>query len=316
MKNSIQAQERYREWSSTKLELPFYMQSWWFDLTAPDKWSAVFSENNTGEIVGVFPFSWSRRKGITMLDNPPLSPFSNIWIVEFPNETKHSKVSRYRKTLNILIKELPDSILQKFKFDPDLSDWISFYNKGYQQRTRYTYLLDLTIGTEGIWENMARKVRQEAKNDNLTIDFRKDSSSLYTLMEQSFRKQKSSVPVSHGYINTLFQTVPNHIEDLQLTVRNKEGDPLLSQYVVIDNGIAYTLFSGTIERTSEKSLKSFMLWHLVKKLQSSCNSINFCGSMLPDVERRYRHFGATQVPYSIIYKSKYPFLTYLTGLRF
>lgn len=316
MKNAIHARERYRAWSSTIPELPFYMQAWWLNIAAREQWSAVFEENATGEIIGVFPFSWSKRKGLTMLDNPPISPYTNIWIVQYPNETKHSRISRYRRTVDALIKDIPDTILHKFKFDPGLTDWMPFYNNGYQQRTRYTYIMDLSQGVDRIWENMARKVRQESKNENLFIDFNKDSSLLYTLMEQSFKKQKSSVPVSSDFLNTLLQTVPNHSENLQLTVKDKNGDPLLSQYIVISNGIAYTLFSGTVEKSSEKSLKSFMLWKLIQKLQPSCNTINFCGSMIPEVERRYRHFGAVQTPYSIIYKSKYNILTHLTGLRF
>ena len=316
MTTDINARIKYIEWCKSMPDLPFFIQAWYIQLCAPDQWSAVFEENAEGQIIGVFPFSISKRQGFTILDNPPLSPFTNIWINQFPNDSNYSKVSRYRKILNALIEKLPQTILQKFRFHPSFKDWVPFHQTGYQQRTRYTYELDLSQGTDSIWKNMARRVRQEAGNENLYIDFKKDSSLLYTLMEQSFKKQYNSVPVSSAYIDSLMQTVPDHIQDVQLTVMNEKGVPELSQYVVISNDIAYTLFSGTVTQTSQKSLKSFMLWNLVKKLQPSCNSINFCGSMIPEVERRYRHFGAEQVPYSIIYKGKYPPITYVAGTRF
>jgi hypothetical protein len=56
-----------------------FQQPWWLDVLAPGSWDAAVVVEN-GETIGRLPFVRKRRLGLTILSQPPLTPFLGPWI--------------------------------------------------------------------------------------------------------------------------------------------------------------------------------------------------------------------------------------------
>ncbi|NLD98072.1 MAG: methicillin resistance protein, partial [Synergistaceae bacterium] len=116
-----------------------FQQPWWLDAVAPGEWDAVVAEHG-GRIVGRLPYIKKQRMGFTHIAMPQLTQTLGPWIE--PKEAKYPKVLAWQKdVMTELIERLPkfDSFQQNFHYD--VVNWLPFFWQGFEQTTRYTYVL-------------------------------------------------------------------------------------------------------------------------------------------------------------------------------
>lgn len=113
--------------------------------------------------------------------NPPLYvPHSDIvsmpsytqtmgpWFAASSSDTKYTtELGRRQELCKQFTEELKryPHFLQNFNYD--ITDWLPFYWAGYNQTTRYTYLLKNIRDHQAVWENMSPNIRRNiAKAQN------------------------------------------------------------------------------------------------------------------------------------------------------
>jgi hypothetical protein len=68
-------------------------------------------------------------------------------------------------------------------------------------------------------------------------------------------------------------------------------------YIVWDEESAYGLMVGSHPALRNTGAISFCFWHAIQYAATVTKRFDFAGSMLEPIERFFRSFGATQIPY-------------------
>ena len=82
-----------------------------------------------------------------------------------------------------------------------------------------------------------------------------------------------------------------------LMAKDTEGNRHAALYLVWDEQSAYYLMGGADETHKNSGAYSLLLWNAMKIAAGLTRQFNFCGSMLPTIERFFRSFGGEQIPY-------------------
>lgn len=313
-------QSEYHQLCNQEREnIPFYSQAWWLDAVCGDQWDVVFHHDKNGVIQGAFPFAQRNQMGIIFLNTPRRSPSSYIWIREKESIKLHSKVSHYRSVCTSIINKLPKHHFAQFKLSPAIKDWYPFFLKEFGEKVRYTYWLDISIEKDLIYRNFHKRIRKEIKpflgqldiTDSIDIDV------IYYMQEKTFESQQDNLNLDKQILSKINEAATSRNKIVQLNYIKKANSTIGSIYGIIENGTFYALFTGMDKKEGGRGMFSFVIWKLIEYLkEKNIKKIDFCGSMMPEVERRFRHFNSQQVPYHLIWHGKNKVLNYLFWSRY
>jgi hypothetical protein len=91
-------------------------QSWWLEAVAPGAWDAVTLEaGGAGGVLAWLPFLRKRKLGLTILTQPPLTPFLGPWLEPLASRSI-TQIGQQHKILEELVARLPrhDVLRQSF----------------------------------------------------------------------------------------------------------------------------------------------------------------------------------------------------------
>jgi hypothetical protein len=74
------------------------------------------------------------------------------------------------------------------------------------------------------------------------------------------------------------------------------------------NDLTTYLFSGTVPAHKQSGAASLLVWKGIQKASKAYKQFDFDGSMIESIEKFFRGFGATPVPYLNVKKSRIPFI--------
>src|SRR5699024_9271998 len=122
---------------------PIFSRDWWLDtVIGEDYWDVVIVEKNN-EIIASLPYLHTRKLGFTISAMPKLTQNLGPWI-KYPANPDYlyaNKIAFEKKILNQLICQLPEFSYFNQNFNHKVTNWLPFYWNGYQQTTRYTYII-------------------------------------------------------------------------------------------------------------------------------------------------------------------------------
>lgn len=308
----------FRDFCTHEKSLPLFMTYDWLKMVSGDNWDIVLEEKN-GEITGVLPFVTRKKWGLIFIDQPPLTPYGGIWI-KYPDGQKYATRLSYEKEVyTSLLDKLPpcDSFVQKFY--PGFTNWLPLYWKGYKQTTAYTYIIEDLTDLSRIFsefkENVRREIRKAEKN--ITIHNALDAGQLYAHKVKTYNATGQSLNIPLEYVNNIVDFVSRKKSGELLEARDENGNVHASAIFVWDNKTTYYLFGSSNPENKNSGAMSLLMWEAIKRSFAKSVQFNFEGSMIEEVERFFRGFGARQVPYFIIRKTNSKILKikeFLSGL--
>ena len=282
--------------------LSIFNSDWWLDATAgPGNWGVVVLKQG-GSVVASMPWVLKQNSlGLKILSQPALTQSLGPWISSPPDKTKyHTKLSREKDLMECLIDQLPHYHVFRQSFSPEITNWLPFYWRGYQQTTRYTYRLNLLAGADFIWKNFHENTRCEirkAVKKGVYIEETDDVEALLDLNEKTFIRQGMKASYSRAYVRTLYSAcLANKAGKIFLA---KDADQLVhaGNLIVWNQHCAYYLIGGGDPELRNSGGTSLALWHSIQFASTVSNIFDFEGSMIEPVERFFRGFGAVQTPY-------------------
>lgn len=282
-----------------------FQEPWWLDATAPGAWDCVQIESG-GHVAAKLPFVVQERRGARILTQPALTQSLGPWIADTGagySKTLSREMSLYRE----LIKGLPKHDLFKQHFAPEVTNWLPFYWEGFTQTTRYTYLLDIERGLDAIRSNMdKRNRRQLAHSQNfLQAEVSDDLNAFLLLNDKTFQRQGMQTPYSHEYVHRLDDAVQRHAKRWIILARDKAtGTAQAGIYMISDGTRVYSLMSGADPDARAQNGGIVARWKAIETVHTAgLPVLDLQGSMIKNVERRNRNYGAEQVPYFSIMRS-------------
>lgn len=278
---------------------------WYLDAVAgPDSWDVAIVEDKTG-IDGVLPYVVRRNVFGLTLTMAMLTYTLGPW-VRVSDGLKHYRKLSFEKTvMNRLIDSLPQHAIYRQNWDPDITNWQPFYWRGFQQTTRYTYVLPPVESSDQAWKRIEQKTRNQIRRaedtHRVSCAQSTDTAVLWTLIRETFLRQGMSVPYSKELFHRLQDAAFDHGQGLNI-VGVVDGMPVAGAFFVWDGRKMYYLASGSDRSNRETHALSLVLWEGIKLAIDKGLVFDFEGTMLENVEPHFRSFGAVQTPYFHVWR--------------
>lgn len=303
--NVADSREQYRALCSEQSTIPLFSQAWWLDaVVGPDKWSAVLALKNE-EIVGALPYVRSNYWGKTLLVQPRLTQTLGPWLR--PSNAKYANALAAEKDiLGTLADGLPNFDVYRHNWDCARQNWLPFHWRGYQQTTRYTYVLPDISDSEQLWSEVQRDIRGNIRKAEsrfgVKVRVGKDIRDLIPVLRKTFERQGKSFPYSEQFLFNLDQAAAAVNKRAIILGEDAEGKLHAGTYIVWEGNTAYQLLNGYDPELRSSGAGALCVWSAIQEASNYVNRYDFEGSMVEPIERFFRAFGATQVPYFSVEK--------------
>lgn len=275
------------------------MQPWWLDATCTPEgtWNVVLAWKNQ-RVVGVFPY-FLKKKG----------PWHYVAMPQLTRQLGPYLLPEYRTAkfeiplLTELAEGLPKIAAFEQDFNYSIQNWLPFYWLGYRQTTRYSYRIDLSPPLDALLQGLDADYRNnKLKKAAHSVSCVRGGSldDFFRIHNMSYARQNIQQSISLPYLTRLYEQAAQHgAASLFFAVDKLDGTLHSTALVVHDRHTVYFLMAGDapVGRTSGAGI--FLVWEIIKwaKSEQKAAYFDFCGSMIPGVERVRRNFGAAIQPY-------------------
>jgi hypothetical protein len=314
---TVRSREAYRKLCDSESSIPLFSQAWWLDAVAENTWDAglVYRKER---VVGALPFLSRRRWGLTLLTQPKLTQTLGPWLR--PTGKSYPKALAHEKdVLDALIDTLPQHHYYAQNWHFSQKNWLPFYWRGFEQTTRYTYRLDLSQSLDEIWKGFQKDIRgnvNKAQNRfEVSAEETDDIRELIPVLEKTFMRQGKKFPFSKDFLIGLDERARERGQRIIILGCDSEGRAHAGTYVVWHGDTAYQLLNGYDPDYRQSGAGSLCVWEAIKKSSNHVRTYDFEGSMIEPIERFFRAFGAKQVPYFRVSRSRSRLLRAVFCLR-
>lgn len=279
----------------TSDEGALFHQSLW--LKATGRKFLIYGYHKGGELFAGLPVV-CHSKTVGM---PPLTPY--LGVVFKKRDTKYvNRISEEKEISQELARRLKQDFARVyFQFPPGNRDLQPFIWEGFMPGLRYTYVIDLSAGTEDIWQSMNDKRRNDirkAEADGIEVIPCDDFEQVYNLVEKTFIRQEKTVTFREAACR--YNEALKEARQCQgFLARNKQGEPMAAAYIAWDSRRSYYLLGGYDPEQSHHGASALAMWTAIKfaKEKLGLKEFDFEGSMVPPIEMFFRKFGGALTPY-------------------
>jgi len=275
-----------------------FEQPWWLNAVAPDVWDAIeISKDN--EIVARLPYVVKRKMGLKALAMPPLTQFLGPWLT--PSTAKYAvQLSQQKELMTSLIEQLPPHDYFSQSFHYSVTNWLPFYWRGFNQTTRYTYIIEALDDLERVWAQFKKETRTAIRKaeKQLTVRTDLDIEQFLDINSMSFKRQGLELPYSRDLVRRLDAACTENRSRRMFFAEDAQGRIHAAEYVVWDKNSAYLLMTGADPELRSSNATSLLIWEAIKFAATITRWFDFEGSIIEPIETHFRSFGGVQKPYS------------------
>lgn len=279
-----------------------FTQPWWLEAVTENCWDCVEVDRG-GKLVARLPYVWSRHspKDLVM---PSLTQTLGPW-VDVGTGKRSKQISRHKDLMEELIAGLPKFHRFRQNFHYSVDNWLPWYWNGFQQTTRYTYVLDDLVDLEAIWNGFASNIKSDVRKAEKKVGIETPDScdEFLALNEMVFQRQGHSAPYQRSFFEKLDHACAQRGQRRIFIARDSEGRAHAGCYIVWDSNSAYYLMGGGHPELRRSGATSLCMWEAIQFAAGVTKVFDFEGSMIEPVERFFRSFGANPKPYFSISKS-------------
>ena len=306
--------DRYVELCRNEPTVGLFAQYWWLDAASRGGGWDVVTVTQGGRTKAALPYEVRRRGGFRILTQPPFTPRLGPWIHR--DGGSRAKVqSTEERLMTALVDRLPrfDRFSQNWSYG--VTNWLPFYWKGFQQTTRYSYVLSEISSEEAIWAGMQSNIRREIRKAEGRYGVRLrddlDMDALLTLNAMTYKRQGKRPP--DGVILRRIDEACSARACRRLIVAEDDrGRHHAAAYFVWDRDSAYYLVGGMDPDLRTSGAMSLVMWDGIRFARTVARKFDFEGSMVQSIARFFRSFGAEQVGYSHVTKTPSRLLRMIT----
>jgi len=259
----------------------------------------VYTEN--GKIVAGMPLPFYSTKKIRL---PLLTQKMGVLFEDFSNIKYVTRLDKEKKIIYDFIDALQcEKKSYSMHFDWHFDNWLPFYWRGYEQTTRYTYVIDFDSKTvDEIWHDMdesRRRAIRKAEKSSVRAFETTDVRKFYDINKKTFERQGMRIPYSFEYVCKLYEAFKNHISIFEAT--DSDGNTHAMNFYIADNRSVYYLMSGADPDFRSSGAQNLIQWEAIEHYYGKVRYFDFEGSMMENVEANFRKFGAVQKQYFSIF---------------
>jgi len=300
----MDAKQKYRELCREQETIPIFSKDWWLDAaTGENNWSVVIIEEN-GRIVGALPYCSEKKYWFRLIRMPKLTQKLGPWI-KYPEGIKYyDKLSLEKRVMIAIIDNLPKFDWFEQNFDYTITNWLPFYWKGFNQTTRYTYVIEDLSDLDSVFENFEHSKRKNIKRAEkiITVKYDLPAKEFYDNHKMTLSKEGKRIVYSYELFKRIHKACYN--QDCGKTIYGVDKNDKIHSalFVIWDKNSAYDLISTIDPDFRNSGSASLLIREIMKYVSQKTKKFDFEGSMIEPVEQSFRRFGGVQKPYLRISK--------------
>lgn len=281
-----------------------FHKTWWLDTVALNSYTILTVQRN-GEILAAWPLIFRKAVGLNLILPPQLTPKLGILFAPTRKEKYSEQLSDEIDLTSELIDLLPKHHFFYQRFPVEFTNWLPLYWAGFQQTTRYTYMIEDLSDLNKVWDNIRystkRKIHAAQKHGiHVVTDLSLDT--LLDLNEMSYKRQKLTAPYSREYVRRIDEACEKKNARKMFFAIDEDSKVCAAVYIVYDRKAAYYLLGGGDPSLNKHGAHFLALWEAVQFAGRVSQSFDFEGSMHRSIEPVFRSFGGVLKPYMEITK--------------
>lgn len=298
--------ETYQNFTKQE-KLPLFYQPWWLDaVSQQNSWDVAISYAKNGEINGVLPYLIKKKTGVTIVENPILTPFLGPWVKPLTTSHNHKIISHQQKVITNLLALLPKATYTNIKLAPSTLPWLIFQWQDFILKPHVDqYIPHQPIDTirQGLKKNTRYIIRKaESQVDILLED---NPRVFYDIQRNTFERQGLSMPFSYDFFLNLYNEIQQRNQGQLYFAKDKvTGEYLSTAYLCWDHDTAYALLTGTTPNGRKTKANALLKWKRIEWAMEHGKNFSFLGSSLKGVFDTNQNFTSTQRTGFIAYKCK------------
>ena len=292
--------EKYRLLCENEPDIPIFSKDWWLDAVAGDSWDVCLVEKG-GIVVASMPYTRSSRLGMTVISKPALTQTLGPWIRA--SDAKYAKkLAAEKELMGMLIDQLPKYVYFNQTWHHSMKNWLPFFWRGFEQTTRYTYVIEDLSDIDYVWVNLQANIRREIRKATNKVKVRTDLSidDFIVLNKMTFSRQGKTMPYSPSLVIKMVTEAKKRNQCQWFIAQDDEGQNHAGVLIIWDGQSAYYLMGGGNPQLRNSGATSLCMWEAIKFASAVTKSFDFEGSMIEPIERFFRGFGAVQTPYYML----------------
>jgi hypothetical protein len=301
---AVQAVDDYERLVAESPQGSIYCQRWWLDAVAPDSYR-ILTVRRGQALLAAWPLVTRPVAGRTDVVMPSMT--QKLGILYAPTNAKYAeKLSNEHDLAGELIDQLPAGGGFYHQFHEAFTNWLPFHWRGFQQTTRYTYLLTQIKDHDYLWGEMRHKARtiiNKGRRNGLKVRDNLEFEELLRLNDLVFERQGMDTPVDRDLLRRMDQACLAHAGRKIFAVGDARHPVHAAAYIVWDDHAAYYLLAGSDPALRGSGALTLAFWEAIQFASTVVDVFDCEGSMIAGVEYAFRYMGARQVPYFAIRKA-------------
>ena len=282
-----------------------FEKDWWLNAIVGDSWERLTIKKKNGDIAASFPIYKTKLFGRKILTVPPLTQTLGLYI-ENTGAKLTKQLEKSKKLTNEIIGMLPNDYQYDFYLDANNEYVLPFIWAGFKVEPMFSYRIESFVDLDSVWagfkENIKTDIRKAEKC--LTIKEENDIQLLIKMQKKTFERQNRTFPLDVDLISRLDCAATNNESKLLLCAYDDDNNLHAATYFVFDDKRCYYLMSGGDPEYRNSGATSLLIWEAMKRFIGRVEIFDFEGSMIEDIERFVRGFGAKPNVYYHISKTK------------
>lgn len=225
------------------------------------------------ELIAIFPIFVKKYLGrAEVFSPPPGCDIPYMGLVPGP-QLHNAKQGRREVYWQDIMKDLEMTLAglsawsAYFKFVPEITDIRQFLWKGFHDRARFSYIIDLKRPLEDLWMDMDGRIRKYINKESIALEQSSDVDTLYRIMSDRYRQQKlkySTCIVNKKYLEDLLNAYP---DNLKMYLARRSGKIINVRLDSMYKDL-YLEWIGHVNLDKESHSNEFMRWHFIKEAKA------------------------------------------------
>jgi hypothetical protein len=311
---------KYRELCNKEKSIPIFNRDWWLDaVCGENNWNVVIAEKN-GNVIGALPYYLARGPlGLSRIVMPKLTQHNGLWI-KYPNNQNYIDRLSYEKEIMYSIIEQIDNLNVAYfsqHFHYSITNWLPFLWKGFNQTTRYSYVIEDLSNLDKVYAQFEKKKRTYISKAGtlLRVKYNLSMRDFYEHHKQTLAKSGAKINYPYVMLNRLLGEVYKRGQGISMFCVDSHENIHGAKLIVWDENSAYQLIGSYDPDFRNSGVSALLAWEAIKYAASRTRQFDFVGSMVEAYERPYRGFGGRQKPYFNISKTYSPMFMMRDGFN-
>jgi len=296
----------YSSWDDfvdLSLQGHFWNYSWWINIVTDNDFRicALFDDHQRIVAGIVLPFYSTKR-----ISMPDFTQMLGILFEDFTlqNNIRLQKQLTHQKEYTRLLFDFIERDFRSFdiNFSYNYTYWLPLFWRGYQQTTRYTYVIDMKdYRPEDEFSRFSKGhkwiINRARRNPDLSICETDDIEEYINESAKTFERRGVRRPYDVEMLRSLHAEIQKRGVGKLFKIQDSHGNIHGIEYYLYTNREAYYWLGASDTSLRDSGGHTFLTWHAIKYFSSRVRFFNFCGSMIEDVEKNFRNFSAVPIPY-------------------